>query len=476
MKYYLRGIVLLVLLASFNRSLAQNKKNVVLFLVDDLGWSDVGAYGSSFYETPNIDQLATESIKFMNAYAAAPVCSPSRASLMTGKYPAAMRTTDWFGAPQPENARKLKFFASKALLPAPYTEFLPLEEKTIAEAFKAAGYKTMIAGKWHLGEDPKYYPENQGFDVNKGGYLKGHPDSYFSPYNNPKLTDGSPGEYLGDRLEKEATSFIEANKQQPFFMYFPFYEVHTPLQAKDSLIKKYRAKRARLGLNDALEKNGNLTFRNNQSLPVYAAMVETMDAIVGNVLRKIREAGLEENTIVIFTSDNGGLSTAEGSPTSNAPLRAGKGWLYEGGIRVPLLIKSRGQVNAGIVNNTLSITNDIYPTLLSMCDLPLLPRQHTGGVDLSPLFKGGALRRNTLYWHYPHYGNQGGFPGSAVRMGKWKLIENFEANKIELYNLEADISEKNDLSGQEKAITRKMLKKLREWRTKNHALMPIPNK
>src|SRR5690606_28370791 len=226
----------------------------------------------------------------------------------------------------------------------------------------------------------------------------------FRSYNNPRLSDGPPGEYLGDRLASEAKSFIETNKDAPFFIYFPFYEVHTPLQAKKSLIQKYEAKKARLGLTDEIEKVGNLKFRKNQGLPVYAAMVETMDAIIGDILQKIKAAGLDDNTIIVFTSDNGGLSTAEGSPTSNAPLRAGKGWLYEGGIRVPLIIKSAGQVPAGKQTAVPAITNDIYPTLLSMCGLPLLPAQHTGGVDLSPLFKNRTVRRDALYWHYPHYG------------------------------------------------------------------------
>src|SRR5690606_9681144 len=239
-KYYNKAhclkLVVLVILwtVRYDHAFGQKAKNVILFLVDDLGWADVAPYGSSFYETPNISKLANEGLTVTVAYAARPVCSPSRASLMTGKYPVAMQTTDWFGAPQPDKAKQLKFFANKKMLPAPYIEYLPLEEKTVAEAFKEAGYKTLIAGKWHLGEDPKYYPEHQGFDINKGGYLKGHPDSYFSPYNNPRLSDGPPGEYLGDRLASEAKSFIETNKDAPFFIYFPFYEVHTPLQAKKS--------------------------------------------------------------------------------------------------------------------------------------------------------------------------------------------------------------------------------------------------
>ncbi|MEO5995818.1 MAG: sulfatase, partial [Chitinophagaceae bacterium] len=359
------GLLLLFVISTV--ASAQQNKNVLIFLVDDLGWADVSTNGSSFYETPNIDKLAKEGIKFTNAYAACPVCSPTRASIMTGKYPAAMQTTDWFGAVQPKEAKESSYWNMKKLLPAPYREFLPLEETTIAEAFKSNGYATFMAGKWHLGETPEYWPEHQGFAVNKGGNSKGHPDSYFSPYKNPRLSDGPPGEYLGDRLAEEAISFLQANKSKPFFLYFPFYEVHTPLQAKDSLIKKYKEKRKKLGLEDDIEMNGELKIRHNQSLPVYAAMVETMDNIVGNILKKLKEEGLEDNTIVVFFSDNGGLSTKEGSPTSNAPLRAGKGWLYEGGIREPLIIKSKGLVRAGVLNSTPVISNDLYPTLLQMC-------------------------------------------------------------------------------------------------------------
>lgn len=475
MKKINKLFLLFFLLCLTATAFAQQKKNVLLFLVDDLGWADVGTNGSSFYETPNIDKLAKQGMKFTNAYAACPVCSPTRASIMTGKYPVAMQTTDWFGAVQPQEAKQNNYWNKKKLLPAPYREFLPLEETTIAEAFKANGYTTFIAGKWHLGETPEYWPEHQGFDINKGGNAKGHPDSYFSPYKNPRLTDGPPGKYLGDRLAEEAISFINDNKEKPFFLYFPFYEVHTPLQAKDSLIKKYTEKKMRLGLKDEVEVDGELRIRHNQSLPVYAAMVETMDNIIGDILQKIKDAGQEDNTIVVFFSDNGGLATKEGSPTSNAPLKAGKGWLYEGGIREPLIIKSKGQVKAGTLNNTPVISNDLYPTLLQMCNIPLMPQQHTGGISITPLFSNKQISRDALYWHYPHYGNQGGFPGSAMRMGKWKLIQNFEANTIELYDLSKDIGEKNNLVDKERTLVTTMMAMLDEWRKNNHAIMPAVN-
>jgi arylsulfatase A-like enzyme len=396
--------VVLVLLSFF--AVAQEKPakkrltvqpNIVFILIDDMGWKDVGYNGSSFYETPNIDKLAKEGMQFANAYAACPVCSPTRASIMTGKYPVSMQTTDWFGAPQPEAAAKDKDWKNRKLLPASYIENLPLEEITIAEALKAKGYATFIAGKWHLGENGKYWPENQGFDSNKGGYSKGHPGSYFSPYNNPRLTDGPAGEYLGDRVAAETVSFIEANKKNPFFAYVPFYEVHTPMQAKDSLIKKYQLKKERLGLKDEfITRTDGRKTRVSQALPVYAAMVESMDAAIGKILRKIKEAGLEKNTIVIFFSDNGGLSTSEGTPTSNMPLRGGKGWLYEGGIREPAIIKYPKQIKAGGVSNVPIISNDFYPTLLQMAGLPLMPNQHTGGVSINKT--GGFVLALSALW------------------------------------------------------------------------------
>lgn len=452
------------------------KPNIVFILIDDMGWKDVGFNGSTFYETPNIDKLSKEGMKFTNAYAACPVCSPTRASIMTGKYPAGMQTTDWFGAPQPEEAAKNKALSRNKLLPAAYKEYLPLEEITIAEALKANGYTTFISGKWHLGETEKYWPENQGFDINKGGYSKGHPESYFSPYNNPRLSDGPVGEYLGDRVAAETVSFIEANKQKSFFAYVPFYEVHTPMQAKDSLMKKYQFKKEKLGLKDGfITRADNKKTRVTQSLPVYAAMVESMDNAVGKILNKIKEAGLEKNTIVVFFSDNGGLSTSEGCPTSNIPLRGGKGWLYEGGIREPAIIKYPPQIKAGTVNNVPIISNDFYPTLLQMAGLPLMPEQHTGGLSIVPLLKNKEIKRDALYWHYPHYGNQGGAPAAAMRMGKWKLIEWYENNNVELFDLEKDMAEQSNIANNFPYVKNKMLGMLHEWQKKEHAVMPTPN-
>jgi arylsulfatase A-like enzyme/lysophospholipase L1-like esterase len=457
---------------AFAQKSKETKKNVIVFFVDDLGWADVGCYGSSFYETPNIDRLAKEGIRFTDAYAACPVCSPTRASFMTGKYPARLKTTDWFGAPQPEKAKKDLNWTKKKLLPASYKEHLDLEETTIAEVFKANGYKTMIAGKWHLGETENYWPEYQGFDINAGGYMKGSPSSYFSPYNNPRLTDGPRGEYLGDRLAVEAKKFISDNEKSPFFLYFPFYEVHTPMQAKDSLINKYKMKKEALGIKDEFGDIGARKVRLTQALPVYAAMVETMDDIVGQLVDAVKQKGLEENTIVMFFSDNGGLSTSEGSPTSNLPLKAGKGWLYEGGIREPFIIKSLNQVAKNTTCSTPVISNDIFSTLVDMCKLTLDPSVQTDGVSLVPLLNKKSIKRDAIYWHYPHYGNQGGFPGSAIRMGKWKLIHNYDGDQYELYDLSKDLSEKNDLSTKESKIAAQLKTKLSLWLKSVDADMP----
>lgn len=453
------------------------KPNIVFFLVDDLGWTDVEPFGTMFYETPNIKKLAAESMLFTNAYAACPVCSPTRASIMTGKYPARLHTTDWFGAPQPEevlnNPKKRTEFA---LLPASYRENLPLEETTIAEALKNASYKTFLAGKWHLGETEQYWPEHQGFDINIGGYASGHPKSYFSPYSNPMLKDGpQQGEHLPDRLANEAAEFIAANKENPFFVYFSFYSVHTPLQGRKDLIAKYEEKRDRLGLTDKFSSEGKSKVRIVQSNVTYAAMVEAMDQAVGKVIEKLKDEGVYDNTIIVFFSDNGGLSTADGHPTSNLPIRGGKGWLYEGGIREPLLIRWPGHTKNGSTCGQPVISTDFYPSLLEMAGLPLLPQQHKDGKSIVPLLKSQKMDRGSLFWHYPHYGNQGGAPGSAVRDGNWKLIRWYEDSREELFNLEDDIAEKKNVLNNNPAIAAKLRNELNEWLKEQDARMPNLN-
>ncbi|MBL9144785.1 MAG: sulfatase [Verrucomicrobiaceae bacterium] len=446
--------------------------NVVLFIADDLGCRDLGCYGSTFYETPNLDRLAKQGAQFTNAYAACPVCSPSRAGLITGRYPQRTGVTDYIGAAQPD-----KWKRNTQLLPAPYAERLSLEEVTLAEVLKDKGFATFFAGKWHLGTEG-FWPENQGFDVNMGGIDRGGPygrGKYFTPYDNPRLPDGPPGEHLPDRLATEATKFIDANKTKPFLIYFPFYDVHTPLQSRADLQAKYEAKRQQLGLEPKFGKEPPRDVRLVQEHAVYAGMVEAMDAAVGKVLAKLDELGLAENTIVLFTSDNGGLSTSEGSPTSNLPYRGGKGWLYEGGIREPLLIRWPAKVKPGSTIDTPVCGIDLAPTLIDATGATTRPGQKLDGVSLLPvLTASGKLAERPLFWHYPHYGNQGGAPGAAMRLGDWKLIEWFEG-KTELFNLATDISEKSDLAAQEPERVKTMLAQLKAWQADVGAKFPTPN-
>jgi len=421
--------------------------NFVFFLVDDLGWRDLGCYGSTFYETPNIDALAHSAMRFTNAYAACPVCSPTRASILAGKYPARMHTTDYFGG-----RRKGK------LLPADYIHQLPREEVTIAEALKEAGYRTGFFGKWHLGHEP-FTPESQGFDVNKGGYWAGMPrGGYFSPYKNPKLPDGPKGE--------------------PFLLYFAFYAVHTPLQTTQKLRKKYEAKAAKLPEPDGprWKPEGRRKTRQVQDHPVYAGMVESVDTSVGRVLDELERLGLSDRTAIILMSDNGGLSTSEGHPTSNLPLRAGKGWLYEGGIREPMIVRWPGHTKPGSACDSPVISTDFYPTMLEMAGLGLRPKQHVDGRSFAPLLRGEhGADRGPLFWHYPHYGNQGGSPSGAIRDGSFKLIEFFEDDRIELFDLARDIGEEHDLASEMPEKAAEMRKELHAWRVSVDARMPRPN-
>ena len=453
------------------------RPNFVFILVDDLGWRDLGCFGSSFYDTPHIDQLAKEGMRFTDAYAACPVCSPTRASIQTGKYPVRMGTTDWFGAPQPETAH-LHPTGTKPLLPAPYNDRLPLEEITIAEALKAGGYATFFAGKWHLGGEG-YYPETQGFDINIGGYEKGSPVSYFSPYGNPKLSDGPPGEHLPARLARESVHFLETRpSDRPFLLFLSFYSVHTPLQGRKDLVAKYKDRARQLGAQEPLyiEEHGH-KVRQTQNHPVYGAMVEAMDEAVGDVLDALERLGLADSTAVFLTSDNGGLSTiGEGAPTSNVPLRAGKGWLYEGGIRVPLIAKWPGLTAPGSACSVPVISPDFYPTLLEMAGLHPASGQILDGTSLVLLLRGeSSAPPRPLYWHYPHYGNQGAFPGGAVRLGDYKLIEFFEDGHQELYNLRDDLSETRDLRAEEPDRAAELVHLLHAWQKETGARFPSPN-
>ncbi len=446
--------------------------NVIFFLADDLGRQDLGAYGSTFYETPHLDRLAREGARFTDAYAACPVCSPTRASILSGQWPQRSGITDYIGAPQPKDWKR-----NTKLLPAAYSDRLALDSPTLAKSLKAAGYATFFAGKWHLGPQG-WWPENQGFDHNLGGIDKGGPyggDKYFSPYGNPRLPDGPPGEHLPDRLAGEAAKFIAANKDRPFFAYFPFYSVHTPLMARPDLQKKYEEKRARLGLTEKWGREGERDVRLTQAHAVYAAMVEAMDLAVGKVLAQLDALGLAENTIVIFTSDNGGLSTSEGWPTSNLPLRGGKGWMYEGGIREPLLVRWPGTVKTGSVIGAPVSSPDFFPTLLEAAGAKPAPGQILDGVSLVPVLRGGAAPERAIFWQYPHYGNQGGAPAAAVRRGPWKLIHWFEDDRFELFNVVTDLAEATDLAAREPARVAGLRAELAAWQRTVGAVFPAAN-
>lgn len=447
--------------------------NIVCFLADDLGQRDLGCYGSTFHETLHLDRLAREGARFTDAYAACPVCSPTRASILSGQWPQRTGITDYIGAPlRPEGWKR-----NTKLLPAPFTDRLALDAPTLAKSLKSAGYATFFAGKWHLGPEG-WWPEKQGFDFNFGGIDRGGPyggNKYFSPYDNPRLSDGPPGEHLPDRLATEAVKFIEAHKDRPFFAYFSFYDVHTPLMAREDLRKKYEAKRTKLGLTARWGREHERDVRLVQEHAVYAAMVEALDLAVGKVLAKLDELRLTESTLVIFTSDNGGLSTSEGWPTSNLPLRGGKGWLYEGGIRTPLLIRWPGIVKPGREIDTPVSSPDFFPTLLDVADTKPPSGQTLDGVSLLPLLKGESLPERPLFWHYPHYGNQGGAPSAAIRRGDWKLIEWYEDRRVELFKLSTDLGEQTDLAVQEPRRATQLRDELHAWQKSVGAKLPTPN-
>ncbi len=446
--------------------------NFVFILADDLGYMDVGAYNpDTFYETPNIDRLADEGVRFTQGYAAAPVCSPTRASIMTGLYPSRMATTDYFGAPQPDRVSR-HWTRNKPLLPARYEPQLPHDEVTVAEALSAAGYRTFWAGKWHLGGEGSY-PEDHGFEVNRGGWEAGGPygrGNYFVPYDNPRLEDGPEGEHMPARLAAETVRFIGENQDQPFITFLSFYSVHTPLMARPDLQEKYEAKPASPTM---WGTEGDRQVRLTQDHAVYAAMVEAMDQAVGTVLAALDELDLVRNTMVIFTSDNGGLSTSEGHPTSNLPLRAGKGWMYEGGIREPLLMRWPALLKGGRVEDTPVTSPDFMPTLLQIARLP--EPDFTDGVSLLPLLIERRAPERDLYWHYPHYGNQGGSPSSAVRRGDWKLIRFYEDGREELYDLAADVSERENHASNQPEIRNELSEALDTWLDQVNARLPTPN-
>lgn len=433
--------------------------SLVFILVDDLGWADIGCNGSSFYETPHVDALAAAGMRLTNAYAACPVCSPTRASILTGKYPARLKLTNFLVG--------LREKPGSPVLTAPYKHHLDLEEVTLAEALRSAGYTSAHVGKWHLGPKP-YYPEKQGFAVNVAGTEAGMPRSYYFPAWQANVPlDGTKKDYLTDRLTDEALTFIEDNRARPFFLYLAFYAVHIPIQPRADLLAKYERKQP-----PGPQKN-----------PHYAAMVDAVDQNVGHVLHKLGELGLEKDTVVFFFSDNGGLATPEGPhtpATTNAPLRAGKGYVYEGGIREPLVVRWPGSIPPGTVSDTPVTSVDFYPTILHMAGVDPARDQVLDGVDLVPLLTGtpgaaDALASRPLFWHYPHFSNQGGAPGGAVREGRYKLIEHYEDGRLELFDLVDDVGESRNLAQEKPELTQRLHEKLVAWRASVDATMPLPN-
>jgi arylsulfatase A-like enzyme len=449
-RVHVLALILGITLGGSRPCQAEAPLNVVLVVVDDLGWTDLACYGSDLYRTPHIDRLAQDGMKFTQAYSACTVCSPSRASLLTGKYPARLHITDWIPGLMPANPK---------LLVPDWTKSLPTHETTIARVLKSAGYATASIGKWHLGGEATY-PEKHGFDLNIAGTAAPAPPSYFAPWKIATLSEGREGEYLTDRLTEEAVQFIEQSKQKPFFLYWPHFCVHTPIQGRADLLEKYRA-----------VPRGDLRHKN----AVYAAMVESVDEAVGRLRRKLEELDLARRTIVIFTSDNGGRVPT----TSNHPLRVGKGSAYEGGTRVPLIVHWPGVTRSASLCETPAIGADLYPTLLEMLSLNDVPGHRSDGVSLVPVLnQTGALERDAIFWHYPHhqhYQQGGAMPYGAIREGDFKLIEFYDDGRLELYNLRDDIGEQHNLGAQMPDKARRLLQRLAAWRKEVGAQMPTPN-
>jgi arylsulfatase A-like enzyme len=426
------------------------KPNIVFILADDLGWRDLGCYGHKIHETPHLDKLARQGMRFTDGYAACQVCSPTRASIMAGKYPSRTGITNWLPGDN---------YKGTPLLCRRTAQFMKPEEFTLAEALKAGGYQTAFVGKWHLGGKP-YYPQHQGFDVNVAGNHWGHPHKgYFSPYHMEHLANGPKDEYLTDRLTSEAIRAMDdfSKKDKPWLMYMSYYTVHAPFHAKSEKVRKYRDKARQT----KVKLNAN-----------YAAMVESMDENVGRIVQWLDEKKLRKDTIIVFTSDNGGFHKA----TTNLPLRGHKGSLYDGGIRVPWIVQWPSVTKPGSVCSRPVISSDFYPTLLEMTGLPLRPKQHLDGVSFAPLLKGDAkFDRGPIIWFYPHYlPRHHAEPGSAIRIGDLKFIQFYEKDRRELYNLSSDIGEKNNLAKQMPEEAAKMKAKLDAMLKEHGAKIPAP--
>lgn len=451
-----------------NPAMAQTQPNIILFLIDDLGWIDVGCYGSEYYQTPNIDRLAAEGMRFTNGYAACAVCSPTRASILTGRYPSRMGITDWIRArfqggeipEDKENPSGYEGGPGQELLCPRNALWMEHSEITVAELLKEQGYTTCHIGKWHLGADD-WYPDKQGFDYNIGGCDYGQPPSYFDPYCNnhqgciPTLEPRQEGEYLTDREADEAEAFIRKHKEEPFFLYMANYAVHTPIQAKQDLIEKYQNREPEGGQDNA----------------TYAAMVESVDDCVGQIMDTLEELDLDDNTLIIFTSDNGGLQ----GPTDNAPLRSGKGYPYEGGIREPFIVRWPGKIEAGMVNDTPVCSIDCLPTICDAVGIEPPQDRPIDGKSLMPLLtQTGTLNRESLFWHFPHY-RHGNSPYSIIRKGDYKLIKHYVGPRFELFNLKEDLSEQNNLAESEPDKREELHTDLQTWLTQSNAKLPKKN-
>lgn len=453
------------------------KPNVVFILVDDLGWMDLGVQGSTFYQTPRIDELAANGVRFTNAYAANPVCSPTRASIMSGKDPAdvTVNISNWIGAQLYEKR------GSQPLIQPGVADHLPLKEFTMAEAFQEKGYNTQFIGKWHLGETEEYWPEFNGFDGNIAGWAHGNPGSFFAPYNNPRITDGPDGEYLPFRLGREAVSYIEntqeSNDKDPFFLFLSMYNVHTPIEAPKDLVDRFEKRRKKMKLSEkgTYKDDDGVPSRTDQSNATYAAMIWAMDSVVGMVQDKLDQLKIADNTAIVFFSDNGGLSSPGYGVTSNLPLRGGKGFLYEGGIREPMIVRYDPLTSSqkGSVIEEPVISYDFYPTLLDIADLETPENQKLEGKSLKPLLLKQPIDRESIFWHYPHYSPQKGKPGSAIRKGDYKLIHFYENKTDELYNLKDDIGETNNLAAQHPELVKELKIELFKHLEKINASYPV---
>jgi arylsulfatase A len=456
MKYL--KVLLLFLLPLFVHA-EDRKPNVVFLLVDDLGWGDFGFRGAEFYETPNIDRLAMEGMRFNNGYAACTVCSPSRAAILTGRYPARLKLTDFITGHEQRYAK----------LAVPEWEMRIAHERVLLpEAFKEGGYDTLFLGKWHLMPNgqpdfDQHYPTDHGFAINIGGREWGQPKGkgrYFSPFDMPNLDDGEPGDFLTDKLTDAAIDYLDSrDRKKPFLMYFSYYTLHSPLMAPPELVKKYKAKAARFE-----------NAKNEYLDPRRAGMVEKLDDSVGRILKKLEELGLAENTVVVLTGDNGG-----DYDETTAGLKGFKAFSHEGGVREPFVVKWPGKTAPGSECDVPVIGTDFYPTLLEMAGLTPRPGEHVDGVSMVPLLTGSAqsLDRENLYWHYPHYHRTN--PYGAIRSGDWKLIEFFEDGNLELYNLEIDPNEQVNLAGKNPEKAQELLRRLKVWRESVDAQMMEPN-